>query len=58
MPNLDTLRLQETAITDQGLAHLLNLPQLEFLYLTETKVTDTGKARLKKQFPGCVFMGF
>ena len=41
------LSLGHTAVTDKGLAHLVNCTNLEWLDLENTAVTDTGMAHLK-----------
>ena len=43
-----TLRLDRTAITDAGLAQLVDLPELESLSLQHTPVTDAGLANLAR----------
>lgn len=48
MPHLNRLYLEQTAITDKGLAALSNLQYLEYLNLYKTQVTDAGLARLQK----------
>ena len=40
------LRLQRTAVTDAGLAHLKNLTTLKLLFLDETNVSDAGMKHL------------
>lgn len=46
MPNLKTLRLAGTSLSDAGLAHVKKLDKLETLFLAETKITDAGLVRL------------
>ena len=45
------LLLDNTKITDAGLAHLAGLPKLQFLGLGGTKVTDEGFKNLRKSLP-------
>ena len=47
LPNLDTLDLSGTNVSDAGLANLEGLPQLTFLNLDQTKITDAGLQHLK-----------
>ena len=47
MPNLTKLYLDNTQITDQGLAKLTNLKQLKYLNVVETKLTIAGLKQLK-----------
>ncbi len=46
VPNLQSLSLSGTQVTDAGLAHLKELPSLERLNLRDTQITDAGLARL------------
>lgn len=46
-PKLKWLRLTDTAITDDGLAHLQGLTDLQNLCLRRTAVTDAGLAHLR-----------
>ncbi|MCC6723832.1 MAG: chitobiase/beta-hexosaminidase C-terminal domain-containing protein [Saprospiraceae bacterium] len=48
MPHLNRLYLEQTAITDKGLAALSGLQYLEYLNLYQTKVTDAGLTHLQK----------
>lgn len=50
LPNLLKLRLDQTEVTDAGIAHLTNLKQLEYLNLYGTKVGD-GIVEHIKQLP-------
>jgi hypothetical protein len=43
----NVIELDETQVTDAGLAHLTALKQLKMLDLRKTKVTDAGLAQLK-----------
>jgi hypothetical protein len=45
MPNLRELDLNDTAVTDAGLAVLASLPKLERLRIARTKVTPDGVAK-------------
>jgi len=45
------LWLDDTQVTDAGLANLEGLAGLEFLWLYDTQVTDAGVADLKKALP-------
>jgi len=47
LTSLGELKLQDTNITDAGLAHLKGLTSLELLYLGKTQITDAGLAHLK-----------
>src|SRR5690606_20448454 len=48
-PQLKTLRLYDTAITDEGVKHLLNMPQLSSLSLMLTKgITDAAVPDLER----------
>ncbi len=47
MPHLNRLYLEQTAITDKGLAALANLQYLEYLNLYQTKLTDAGLVHLR-----------
>jgi hypothetical protein len=42
MTELRVLDLDDTAVTDEGLASLAKLPKLQVLRLSRTKVTDAG----------------
>jgi hypothetical protein len=46
-PQLTTLQLKSTRITDAGLAHLKNLPHLRSLTVENAPITDAGLAHLK-----------
>jgi len=48
---VEQLRLTGTKISDQGLAHVANLPSLEKLWLFRTSVTDAGVERIKTKHP-------
>ena len=56
LPNLRTLSLAGTDVTDAGLAHLAGLPNLKTLYLGDTQVTDVGVAKLKMALPNVVIV--
>ncbi|MEQ8786998.1 MAG: hypothetical protein RIC55_11890 [Pirellulaceae bacterium] len=45
-PELSTVGLAGTALTDAGVDYLLNLPRLEALTLNDTALTDAGLAKL------------
>lgn len=47
LPHLTRLHLQQTSVTDAGLAHLGNLEFLEYLNLYGTAVTDSGLVHLE-----------
>ena len=53
LPNLETLKLAGTPVTDAGMAYLVGLPNLKWLDLRETEVTDTGVLKLRKVLPDC-----
>ena len=53
LPQLQTLGLAGTYVTDAGLKELAALKQLQTLRLDNTKVTDAGIAELKKALPDC-----
>jgi hypothetical protein len=46
MPNIRSVNLCHTAVTNQGLASLAHLSKLEELYLDGTKITDAGLSHL------------
>ncbi len=48
-----TLMLNETSITDAGLAHLSGLTNLRGLDLRGTRVTEEGVAQLQRALPNC-----
>ncbi len=48
LPQLQTLNLQYTKITDDGLKYLETLKELQVLDLTETQVSDNGFAHLSR----------
>lgn len=50
-PLLETLRLDNTAITDAGLVHLKSLVRLRQVNLAGTKVSDKGVADLRRALP-------
>ena len=45
---MEFLRVDNTAITDKGLAHLVKLERLEHLDVRETRATKVGVDRLKQ----------
>ena len=47
LPQLQSLKLSFTLVTDAGLQHIEGLRQIELLDLVGTKVTDAGLAHLK-----------
>ena len=47
LPSINGLRLANTRVTDEGLAHLKDLPLLHTLDLSHTKVTSAGLAHVK-----------
>ncbi len=47
LPHLNRLHLDQTAISDKGLAHLAGLDFLEYLNIYGTKTTDTGLKQLE-----------
>lgn len=53
LSSLSGLRLDRTAITDQGFLQLARLKHLQFLSVHETEVTATAIATLKSQLPEC-----
>ena len=50
---LEYLGLNNTHITDVGLAYLAGLPHLRELNLNFTKVTDGGVKTLQRALPNC-----
>ena len=46
MSHLETLRLNQSLITDHGLFHLKDLPRLRELELVRTRISDAGLAHL------------
>ena len=52
MTNLTNLRLDNTHVTDAGIAQLKGLTRLEKLSLRGTRVTDVGVADLKRSLAG------
>lgn len=53
LPSLRIIRLDETQVTDKGIAELVGLHRLESLYLHETQVTPQGVEDLQRQLPQC-----
>ena len=51
MPNLTTLSLNETGVTDAGLKHLESAKKLQQLSLRLTQVTPEGVAALQAALP-------
>jgi len=49
---LETLGLNNTEVTDDGLAYLKDLTKLKLLYLSGAQVTEEGVADLKRALPG------
>lgn len=47
-PELTTVRLSGTGLSDAGIDHLLQLPQLSDLSLGQTRITDAGLAKLAR----------
>jgi hypothetical protein len=50
-PNLATIVLEGSSVTDAGIAHLKGLKGLENLILRDTGVTEVGKANLRRALP-------
>jgi hypothetical protein len=48
---LERLSLDETRVSDEGLAHLHGLTRLQYLSLWKTRVSDSGVNELKKSLP-------
>ncbi|MXY07495.1 MAG: hypothetical protein F4Y61_02465 [Rhodothermaceae bacterium] len=48
LPHVTRLHLQQTSVTDEGLAHLSNLEYLEYLNLYGTAVSDSGLVHLEE----------
>ncbi|MFP6657003.1 MAG: hypothetical protein VB853_02415 [Pirellulales bacterium] len=48
-----SVTLNNTKVTDAGLAHLSGLTKLERLWLTRTQVTDAGVKKLQQALPKC-----
>ena len=58
LPNLESLNLYGTQVTNDGVAKLAGLPKLKKLYLWQTKVDQAGIDALKAKLPECeVVMG-
>lgn len=53
MKRVKTLMLNETSVTDAGLAHLSGLTNLRGLDLRGTRVTEEGVAQLQRALPNC-----
>jgi hypothetical protein len=53
MPDLETLYLEGTRITDAGLERLASHKKLSFLMVGRTQVTPDGVARLQALLPEC-----
>ncbi len=53
LPNLTSLSLYGTLITDVGLVHLTGLASLTRLYLYRTKITNAGEAEIRAALPNC-----
>ena len=51
LPNLDTLVLRGSRVTDAGLKQLTGLKQLRSLTLIGTRVTEKGKSDLTRLLP-------
>jgi len=52
-PNLRSLDLRDTCVTDAGLVHLKGLRQLEKLVLLNTRVTSEGVQGIQQALPNC-----
>jgi hypothetical protein len=52
LTSLQELRLENTQVTDAGLAHLKGLTSLVALSLSNTQVTDAGVADIQRAIPG------
>lgn len=50
---LVTLRLQRTAVTDDGLVQLGSLPNLKHLYLKGSRVTEEAAKKWREEHPHC-----
>ena len=48
LPDLQTLHLEETAVTDSALDHLKSMTRLRALYFHNNKVTDAGAHELER----------
>jgi Leucine-rich repeat (LRR) protein len=53
MTGLQKLYLDDSEITNTGLAHLEKLTGLQSLSIDNSNVTDTGLAELRKALPNC-----
>jgi len=53
MKRVKSLMLNDTAVTDAGLAHLSRLTNLRGLDLRGTRVTEEGVAQLQRALPNC-----
>ena len=49
MPNLKSLYINNTNITDAGLQYLSEVKNLQYVFVVGTKVTAKGVANLKKR---------
>ena len=56
LTKLQELHLNETKVTDAGLAHLKDLTNLQTLNLRFTQVTDAGLAAMQQTLPTCEIM--
>jgi hypothetical protein len=50
-PDVRTLDISGTRVTDGGLEHLARMDQLEVLIIKNTRITDAGIAKLQKALP-------
>ena len=57
LPNLKTLWLSDTAVTDVGLKYLKGLANLQSLNLTNTNVTQSGVKELRAAQPNLEILG-
>jgi hypothetical protein len=53
LPNLQDLSLDETSISDIGMAYLTELKDLKKLHVSKTNVTKDGLINIRKTFPNC-----
>ena len=58
LTNLESLWLDGTKITDEGLKYLVHLKKLKVLNVDHTAVTPEGAEKLQLELPNCNIMPF
>ena len=53
LPQLESLNLMNTKVTDAALVHLKGLTKLRYLNLFGTKVSDSGMMEIRSALPKC-----